>query len=587
MTKTKGYWNSWKNRRQFLIELGKKRGNRCLDDWYTVTVGEIRKNGGASPLIHHYNSSPFAFLKDCFPKHNWSPEKLTKVPNGHWNDRANRRQYLIELGKRRGNLSWQDFYTMTQDEVRSDKSAWSIVSNHYNCTILLWLKDCLPDYPWEPEKFTHKPNGYWNSWENRRKWLIEFGKQRGNRCLDDWYNLKQKEFQGTPGWAILTHQYNSSHLAFLVDCFPEYNWLPWKFVGSAPNNYWKDRNQNPILKNIKWFVSWFEAEVNITSKEDWYKITRTVIDNNYGMGLINSCFRGSVYDLVKYVYPEYRWLPWMFTNAPNGFWFDTENIKWWISWYMETHGYTTLDELYAMTYPDVIAYNGGALWTRKRDPKYRNPYELLTAVYPDHSWLPWRFVNTIDGFWRNLDNVRWYLSWLGERLWFTSMDDWYCLSKEMLENNHGSGLLDNYNNSPSEIIKKAYPNHAWEHVRFSNTWKYEALLYNIVKTIFPDAILHAPLEQMPEDLQSMRFPSGRPMKPDIWVPSRRMGIEYQGEQHFKPTFFGEKERFVSLVDRDEKKRTTAKSNGVIWIEVAYNEWNGSPRYIEELLSPYI
>ena len=55
---------------------------------------------------------------------------------------------------------------------------------------------------------------------------------------------------------------------------------------------------------------------------------------------------------------------------------------------------------------------------------------------------------------------------------------------------------------------------------------------------------------------------------DIWFPEYKIGIEYQGKQHFEPIeFFGGLESFNKNKLRDERKRNLFRENNAILIEV--------------------
>jgi hypothetical protein len=51
--------------------------------------------------------------------------------------------------------------------------------------------------------------------------------------------------------------------------YPEYNWLPWKFVKS-PNNFWDN------MQNQRKFMDWASKELKIAEKSDWYKVAEKV-----------------------------------------------------------------------------------------------------------------------------------------------------------------------------------------------------------------------------------------------------------------------------------------------------------------------
>ena len=57
---------------------------------------------------------------------------------------------------------------------------------------------------------------------------------------------------------------------------------------------------------------------------------------------------------------------------------------------------------------------------------------------------------------------------------------------------------------------------------------------------------------------------------DFYIPSKRMCIEYDGEQHFRPVdFFGGQEGFAITVKHDNIKNEYCKNNGITLIRIPY------------------
>jgi hypothetical protein len=89
-------------------------------------------------------------------------------------------------------------------------------------------------------------------------------------------------------------------------------------------------------------------------------------------------------------------------------------------------------------------------------------------------------------------------------------------------------------------------------------WKSEFNLYLFFKKLFDDTIYQYRDSWL--GLQSI----------DIYVPSLKIGIEYQGKQHYEAiSFFGGKESFKKNKSRDLKKSELCKINGIKLIEWKY------------------
>lgn len=91
-------------------------------------------------------------------------------------------------------------------------------------------------------------------------------------------------------------------------------------------------------------------------------------------------------------------------------------------------------------------------------------------------------------------------------------------------------------------------------------WKNESHLFLLTRQVYPDAIYQYHSSWLGR--QSI----------DIFIPSISVGIEYQGEQHFRPIeFFGGEEAFSLTVKRDKQKEKLCMNNNVKLIYWRYDE----------------
>lgn len=94
----------------------------------------------------------------------------------------------------------------------------------------------------------------------------------------------------------------------------------------------------------------------------------------------------------------------------------------------------------------------------------------------------------------------------------------------------------------------------------SGKWTSEQALFRLIKHFYPDAIYQYKTEWL--GLQSL----------DIFIPSKNIGIEYQGIQHYEPVeYFGGETGYNSVVERDKRKKKLCKLNNVKLIEWKYTK----------------
>lgn len=107
--------------------------------------------------------------------------------------------------------------------------------------------------------------------------------------------------------------------------------------------------------------------------------------------------------------------------------------------------------------------------------------------------------------------------------------------------------------------------------RIGEGWVSEMQLYNLVKTVFAEVQHHATPGWL------------KPQHLDVYVPSKKLAFEYQGQQHFEPIeFFGGQESFENAVERDRLKAYKCQANKVILIQWLYTEPIDQPTLMEKL-----
>jgi hypothetical protein len=70
---------------------------------------------------------------------------------------------------------------------------------------------------------------------------------------------------------------------------------------------------------------------------------------------------------------------------------------------------------------------GGHLLKSHRD----SPTHLLSTVYPEHEWLPWKFVRCPLNYWSDVNNQRKFMDWAATQLNVKEMSDWYKISQRV------------------------------------------------------------------------------------------------------------------------------------------------------------
>ena len=210
----------------------------------------------------------------------------SRVPNGFWHERRNRVTYMNWLGTKLGFVRYEDWYQIRNQDFRRNRGA-TLLNRFYRSSVLEAMRDMLPDYAWLPWLFSKAPRGFWDEAENRRaymKWL------QGTLQLEteeNWYQLTEESFNENRGAGLLTNYYHGSILSALEEYRPDIDWKPWRFR-KVPNGYWS------LTGNRQRYFDWLADRLTYRSLSDWDNLTRRIVCDSGGAGLLSHFYGGSL-----------------------------------------------------------------------------------------------------------------------------------------------------------------------------------------------------------------------------------------------------------------------------------------------------
>ena len=126
--------------------------------------------------------------------------------------------------------------------------------------------------------------------------------------------------------------------------------------------------------------------------------------------------------------------------------------------------------------------------------------------------------------------------------------------------NHKDHTKEYYNKIENEVREE------FDLPKIGEKWKSETELYYMISKFLEKENIKVIFHYRPEFLNGLEL--------DIYFETgdKKVGIEYQGLQHFKPIeFFGGEESFKKVVERDKRKMDLCNKNNVQLIYYNYNE----------------
>jgi hypothetical protein len=301
--------------------------------------------------------------------------------------------------------------------------------------------------------FTTLPRGHWTDHHNRKRFAEMLAEKLGYTDPTDWYGITQSKIEDFGGAGLIAKYYHRSPIMFVKDIISS-DLKEWLF-GSTPKGFWRD------LTNVKVYMEWLYNVKKFETLDDWYNIRTDDFKENKGIGLLD-VYNNTILSLLRAVYPDKTWYPWLFPVTTSGTWVDTTTHVAYIHWLAEKMGITTPDGWYL--------YDRNVLKDNKGEGLLSNYYggsftRLLKAVYPGYPFREYLFKKAPIGHWDNPDNRRLYLLDLYSHKEFTCTDDWYSITYEDFVEFHGAGFLDKYDGCYRDIITENIP-HDWNSTQF-------------------------------------------------------------------------------------------------------------------------
>lgn len=134
------------------------------------------------------------------------------------------------------------------------------------------------------------------------------------------------------------------------------------------------------MKHQRDFFNKLADKLNIKKRDDWYKVSARDIIKNGGKRLV-IIYGGSVHRALSSIFPEHKWIPWKFENAPKNFWKQSKNVKEFLESIKKELNIEKDEDWYQVTQNRL--HNVGATTILN---KFGGICKLLSAIYPEKDW---------------------------------------------------------------------------------------------------------------------------------------------------------------------------------------------------------
>eukprot|EP00026_Physarum_polycephalum_P006810 Phypoly_transcript_06862.p1 GENE.Phypoly_transcript_06862~~Phypoly_transcript_06862.p1 ORF type:complete len:562 (+),score=109.53 Phypoly_transcript_06862:93-1688(+) len=304
----------------------------------------------------------------------WKPTR----PIREWT-MENQRKFFDDFAKEQGfdPLIAKNWYKFEKKDI--DAKIGKGLLHKHNDSLIRALFAIYPEIGLDAGKFKSIPANYWANPDNRKKFFVDYAKERGfdPEIPENWYSVELSDLRKKKGSAGLTKIHKGSLKAALNATFPDIGFKNHKFAKS-PTDYWK----SPA--NQRMFFDEFSKSRNFDPlfPKNWYSVKHTDLLATKGCSTIVEQ-HGSLAKALISNYPNIGLEESQITRTPYAQLYDTpEKRRAFLDAFAARHKFDPKipDNWYSVTRESVIDSKGGDGLLKQYN---RNLINALMDIYPD------------------------------------------------------------------------------------------------------------------------------------------------------------------------------------------------------------
>ena len=417
------YFESIENQRKFMEYLFYKLKLENFEKWNKITQNKIIKNGGKSLIYFYYTNEREKMFTNIFPNYPWNFEEISKrFSFNYFNEKENQFLFLEKLFKELNLKDLNDWLKISK--ILIIKNGGKNLLSIYHFNLIFLFTSLYPNFP-----FNIISDNNLNNKNNNNNLNIK----------NDNLNIKSNN---------LNNKNEIKNRKKELKIENEIKQVREKLEKLFQNNL-KEKTIEEIIKNIS-----RKDLINQMNGKKLFKYS----SNDFSL-------------FLKLIFPNYPFnlISFRSPNSQNDYFRSIENQISFIEKLYKKLESKSLEEFFSILSVKKIIENGGCSLISFY---YANNIEkMMKNLFPNFPWLSREFSflyliekKKISSFLRSsLENQQKFMDYLFDQLKMEKLDDWLIGSpKEEIKKRGGKFLVNLYQNNIKNLLKKIYPNFAWD-----------------------------------------------------------------------------------------------------------------------------
>jgi len=146
---THNLWKREEMRKKYFEWLFNELKLKSKEDWYAVSMVDIRKRYGKNLILNYYKNSLGSALASLWPTYHWKFWLFSPIPLHMWQNASYTLRYLNWLAVKIGLNVPEDWYRIEKEKFIQNYGSTLIFSNQYENTHIVALVSIFSEFEWD------------------------------------------------------------------------------------------------------------------------------------------------------------------------------------------------------------------------------------------------------------------------------------------------------------------------------------------------------------------------------------------------------------------------------------------------------
>lgn len=212
------YWHEASNHRKYMDWVAEELEVIEQEDWYRVSIDDVKNLCGSSLIRYYYNDSLITALEKIYDEFKWYKWHFHRAPAFFWSERTNQLEWLNWACDQLSIERQEELYSINLEDFECMKGGHKVLQC-FDSSPMKFLKELYCEFSWYPWLFSTCPRKFWWKKSNQRMYIDWYADTFQIETPQQWYETSYATIRERKGAGLL-RRYNYSIVSALLALYP-------------------------------------------------------------------------------------------------------------------------------------------------------------------------------------------------------------------------------------------------------------------------------------------------------------------------------------------------------------------------------